>query len=301
VLAAGLVWTWTRITDGRRSRDRASAASLAMLCALGIIGALGHVLMDFPTSYGVRLFSPFDWHWVAADWMPIVDVYLLAVLAAGLWFGNRGGPGARERNAAIVLVLMGLTYGLRGASHHEALVHAAETFGPVMPAPCSSTPPQGWIDRWPRSGVGAEDGTAQGHCLIEVAAVPGFMSPFRWRLIAQLSNGYELHDLDLLGGGGAAPDRSGRPRLSVRYPNHWTPAVRRAAESHVAQVLLGFSRFPAARSYVDDTGYATVRWSDMRFVMSPIGERPPVNSNLFSALVRLDPAGRIIEEKFGPR
>jgi inner membrane protein len=293
-------WNVRRGAARRERDDPTGDASLVMLWIVSMIGVVCHVLMDLPTSYGTRPFSPFDWHWYALDWMPIVDVYLLAALAAGLWFGNRGGAAARERNGAIVLVLMALNYGLRGASHHQAIVHAAEAFGPVIPAPCPSTPPQGWIDRWPRSAIAAAPAPAPPYCLVEVAAMPGFVSPFRWRLIAQLSNGYQLHDLDLLGDGGAAGDGSGRQRLSVRYPNQWTPAVMRAAQSRVAQVLLGFARFPAARSYVDDAGYATVRWSDMRFVMSPISERRPVTSNLFSVLVRLDPAGQIVEEKFGP-
>ena len=28
--------------------------------------------------------------------------------------------------------------------------------------------------------------------------MPSFTSPFRWRIIAQLSNAYEIHDIDLL-------------------------------------------------------------------------------------------------------
>jgi hypothetical protein len=38
----------------------------------------------------------------------------------------------------------------------------------------------------------------------------------------------------------------------------------------------------------------------MRFVASPIGDRRAINSNLFSVLVRLDPAGQIVDAKFGP-
>jgi inner membrane protein len=296
-------WNARRRT-GRGDRDGAGGdASFVMLWIVSMIGVVCHVLMDLPTSYGTRPFSPFDWHWYAFDWMPIVDVYLLAALAGGLWFGTRAGPGARARSAAIVLALMALNYGVRGASHHQALARAAEAFGPALPPPCASAPPQGWIDRWPRPpAADGRDGSDAPSCLAEVAAVPGFASPFRWRLIAQLSNGYELHDVDLLAmPAAAARDRSTAPRLSTRYPNQWTPAVFRAAASPVAQTFLGFARFPAARSFVDDTGAATVRWSDMRFVASPLGERRPVNSNLFSVLVRLDPSGQIVEAKFGPR
>jgi len=164
------------------------------------------------------------------------------------------------------------------------------------------------IDRWPKEQVALPARDMHGEaapaaCVVELAAMPGFSSPFSWRLIAQLSNGYELHDIDLLARqpATARAGSAGLSRLSVRYPNQWTQAVLHAARAPVAQTFLGFSRFPAARSFIDDTGTATVRWSDMRFVTSPLGDRRPTSSNLFSVVVRLDPNGRIIEQKFGPR
>ena len=41
----------------------------------------------------------------AVDWMPIIDIYLLIALAAGLIFG-RASPRAARLNACIVLMLM---------------------------------------------------------------------------------------------------------------------------------------------------------------------------------------------------
>ena len=35
-------------------------------------------------------------------------------------------------------------------------------------------------------------------CLLEIAALPTFTSPFQWRLVAQLSNAYETRDIDLV-------------------------------------------------------------------------------------------------------
>ena len=67
------------------------------LALVSIVGVLFHVLMDLPTSYGTRLLSPFDWHWFVVDLMPIVDIYLLAALAACFWFGSRTGVAAQER------------------------------------------------------------------------------------------------------------------------------------------------------------------------------------------------------------
>ena len=85
-VVASLVWIARRAR--RRDRSDELDAPFRMLVPIAVIGVLCHVLMDLPTSYGTRLLSPFDWHWFAVDWMPIVDVYLLFALAAGLLFGR---------------------------------------------------------------------------------------------------------------------------------------------------------------------------------------------------------------------
>src|SRR5207244_7050222 len=101
-----------------------------MLLAASFIAIVCHILMDFPTSYGTRLLSPFDWHWFAADLMPIVDVYLIIILVAGLLFGS-ASEAARRRNAAIVLVLMTANYGVRAVARHQAIGMAPRVFGPT--------------------------------------------------------------------------------------------------------------------------------------------------------------------------
>ena len=98
VLVAVLVRAGQRVVDRRGPRPADDPeAPLGMLIAASIIGVVCHILMDFPTSYGTRLFSPFDWHWYATDLMPIVDVYLIVILVAGLLFGKIGRASCRER------------------------------------------------------------------------------------------------------------------------------------------------------------------------------------------------------------
>jgi inner membrane protein len=298
-VTAAIVWVARRKWD---TNTTDAPASFAMLWAVSTVGILFHVLMDLPTSYGMRPFSPFDWHWFATDWMPIVDIYLLVALAAGLLFGH-ASPAARRRNAAIVLIFMTANYGLRAAAHHQALLQAPRLFGPLLPLPCEGAmPDRGLIDRWPRTMASTPRDQSATRCLVELAATPSFTSPFRWRVIAHLSNAYELHDIDLLDRRFRQPAPSAEVlwRLSLRFPNQWTPVVTKASASGIAQVFLGFSRFPAARSYVDREGAATVRWSDMRFVMDALGDQRPRPANLFTATVRLDPAGHIVEERLGP-
>jgi inner membrane protein len=321
VVGLGLA-TAVLVRTGLRLRDRAGGephASFKSLWLAAMLGIVFHIIMDLPTSYGTRLLSPFDWHWFAKDWLPILDVYLLTILIAGLRFGRqpagRARPvstaavwHARERSAAVALMFVAMNYGLRATAHHEALMQAPRLFGPLLPPACpDATPPGRLIDRWPvdappvrEEAVTLEPGPAR--CLMEIAAIPSFLSPFRWRVIARLSDAYELHDIDVLSGwfGDQQTTADGFWRRSRRYPNVWTPAVLQAASARTAQVFLGFSRFPAARFSVDREGNTVVRWTDVRFASGEVGGRQIRGRDLFTVTIRASADGRIQDQKFGP-
>jgi inner membrane protein len=278
----------------------APMAPWPMLFIVSVLGVLLHVLMDLPTSYGTRLLSPFDWHWYAVDWMPIVDVYLLVALGAGLLIGSTSRTAAR-RNAAIVFVLMAANYGLRGVAHRQALAHAPRVFGPLLPQPCEPVSVSGsMLESWPRLSSTTPSAPAQ-RCVVEMVAIPTFFSPFTWRVIARLSNGYEVHDVDLLDAGLRRPadPSDGLWRVTLRIPNNWIPPVWTAASTPLVQTFLGFSRLPAARAFVDPQGVATVRWNDVRFIGARMALAPPQNDP-FSILVRLAPDGHVLEQRLGP-
>ena len=311
VATAGLVWIGRR-TLARRTPETAVArapedeghASFGMLVAVALIGALLHVVMDFPTSYGTRVLSPFDWHWFAVDWMPIVDLYLLIALAAGLIFGRVSAASSR-RNAAIVFALMAAYYSVRGVAHHQAMTLAPHMFGPLLPQRCDPQPSTAlFVASWPRAPTPPPLDGSGNRCLVEIAAFPTFFSPFRWRVIPRLSNAYEIHDIDLLDERfrGPAGDTEGMRRLTtVRFPNQWSPQIARAATTRLGRVFLDFSRFPAARWVVDDkTGITTVRWTDMRFAGGVLTlEQPVRRPDPFTAVVRIGADGRILDERLG--
>jgi len=291
---------------GARGFSRATnsdVASFPMLAVVSTIGVLFHVLMDLPTSYGTRILSPFDWHWFAVDWMPIIDVWLLAVLAAGLLFGG-GSIAARRWNAVIVLTLMAANYGLRSAAHRQALVLAPRLLGPTLPQPCDPGAARfSVIDSWPRAPLAMPVHPEGKRCLVEIAAIPTLVSPFTWRIVAQMSNAYELYEVSLLDARFREPasDREVLWRRVRRYPNVWTPAVEKAADTHLGRVYLGFSRFPAVRTVDDPDGVTTVRWDEMRFADPAIPlNRPNQRLSLFTVTVRVGPDGRILEERLGP-
>lgn len=302
-VVAALVWF------GYKRWDRGHTdppATFAMLWVVSMLGVAGHILMDLPTSYGIRPLSPFTWAWFGVDWMPIVDVYLLAILGGGLWFARsrKNDPGResrRRRNATIALVLMAGNYGVRAASHHTAITRAPAVFGGRLPEWCGLSVRPSWsLDRWPPSPGAPPREAGALRCLVELAAIPDFVSPFRWRVIAQLSNGYEMRDVDLVTGRGAGDEALAVRTLAVRVPNPWTPAVTKASTAPTARVFLGFSRFPAVRSLVAEDGTATVRWSDLRFVQGALDDPRQFRGGLFSTTVVIDPAGNVREDHLGP-
>ena len=189
--------------------------------------------------------------------MPIVDVYLIAALFAGLLFGQ-ASEASRRRNAAIVLALMAANYGVRVVARHEAIALAPRVFGPLMPQPCDpANTERPLLARWPREQIqvpalASMPGGAS-RCLADLTAMPTFLSPFKWRLIARLSNAYELHDIDVLDATLRRPAEAGEApwRVTIRYPDQWTPTVKAAAAAPLAQTFLGFSRYPAARWVLD--------------------------------------------------
>jgi membrane-bound metal-dependent hydrolase YbcI (DUF457 family) len=303
LVSAALAWLWER----RRPADGQAAAPplrFAMLAVVAMFGVTTHVLMDLPTSYGIRLLSPFDWHWYAFDWMPIVDVYLLVALAAGLFFGRQSAD-ARRRNAAIVLMLMAANYGMRAVAHHEAIALAPRLFGPTLPARCVAAPDTSSIlDRWPRRNAESRIPNPESRrCLLEVAAIPTFLSPLDWRVIAQSSNSYDLRDVSLTDARFRLRENNddGSWRQTVRYPNVWSLGAKTAAAaSPTARIFLGFSRFPAARSFTDASGTTMVRFIDMRFVAGLVSlEQPVRRPQPFSATIRVASDGRILDAVLG--
>jgi membrane-bound metal-dependent hydrolase YbcI (DUF457 family) len=295
--SAGLIALARRLNPKSRQDDD---ASFAMLVAVSMVGVLFHILMDLPTSYGIRLLSPFSWRWFSLDWMPIVDIYLLIVLASGLWFG-RATEAAKRRNALVVLTFMAIIYGVRGAAHRQALDLAPILFGPTLPPRCDP-PSEQWLDSWPRAvPTPRPDGR---RCLVEIAALPAFSSPFDWRIVAQMSNAFELHDINVLdrqyqGLSDAETDTSHFWRQSIRYPNIWTPVVTQAAATRIGTVFLGFSRFAAARTADDPSGTSTVRFTDIRFVSSSPADARGPRSQLFTATIRIDGQGRVMSQALG--
>jgi len=269
---------------GPTMMDPERRGSLKPLIRVALVGTALHVLMDLPTSYGIRILSPFSETWFAFDWLPIVDIYLWALLTAGL-AASRTCPNAGTAIARTVVVVAVVFYAGRAYAHQLALDRAATMRADGVAEACETAPV---LTRHPAP---FENGANQhGRCL-QAAALPTFLSPFRWQLIRQYAEGYELRQTVLTGIGDT-------DRLWVA--NETNPWISAAERTRTAQVFLKFSRMPARRSTVLPDGAHQVRLIDVRFIGGPFQfRRDPEMRPPFVATIVLAPSGKLLAERLG--
>jgi membrane-bound metal-dependent hydrolase YbcI (DUF457 family) len=282
LISAGLVWVWARV----RRHPAEARGSFVALAGVALAGTALHVLMDLPTSYGIRLLSPFDNTWYALDWLPIVDVYLWGLLIGGLIVMRLG----RARRMAVARAVLGLAlafYAVRAVAQYDALRIAASTRADGTQAPCATAPV---LSRHPTIIEAASAGP--GACL-QAAALPTFFSPFTWQLIRQQTDGYELRQISILGND-TPPERVWVPSES----DQWVAAARR---TETGRVFLNFSRMPATRAVTRPDGTHRVRLLDVRFVGGPFQfEDEPRARPPFLATIDIAPDGHVIRQGLGP-
>jgi hypothetical protein len=258
---------------------------LARTFGLAVLGAALHALMDLPTSYGTRVLSPFVDTWYALDWMPIIDVYLWAVLAGGM-IVMYVRPAAARQVAMGVLAFMLTDYAGRALLHASALRAAATRTAEGDTAPCAASP---ILVRHPTLIEAAVAGP--GSC-IQAAALPTFLSPFTWRAIRQYPNGYELSERALR--------RQTAPHPRAWIPSESGPLIARARATPTARVFLAFSRFPAARVVQTGPDLSVVRFVDVRFLGNPLAwDQDARARSPFVVTVALGTGGEIVEERLG--
>jgi membrane-bound metal-dependent hydrolase YbcI (DUF457 family) len=275
-VAAGAVWAYQRIR-GQARRDLATFWKLTLVAAIGIVG---HVAMDLFTSYGTRALSPFVDTWFGVDWMPIVDVYLIVILTAGLVAGAVR-PSLRVRFAIVALVLMAGNYSLRAGTHAMAIRSAVSRQQTALAPVPVATP--GVVFHYRNLSQRSE----------LPAALPTPLSPFEWRVITRTRTGFEVAQYNVL-----KPDAVVNP---IEFPDESGPEIERAVTARMAQVFLDFSRFPAADSMQHRAGGATVHWYDLRFAERPVTSGDGrQHTSPFAVWIRLSPTGDILGQGLGP-
>ena len=67
-----------------RRNAEASPLRWGFLYFCAVLAALSHLLLDYTTAYGIRLFEPFNFRWYSWDIVYIIEPVMLLALVAGL-------------------------------------------------------------------------------------------------------------------------------------------------------------------------------------------------------------------------
>jgi inner membrane protein len=157
-LLAGVMILWDRLVRRRGGRVPPDPVVPGQVVLLSLLAVATHPLLDFMNTYGMRWLMPFSGRWFYADTLFIVDPWIWALLAAGIFIARRrrkDGPGMRAhgapaRWALLVLVLyigaMGVSnLAARGVVRRSlaALGHAEPVR--LMAAPMPANPLRRWV------------------------------------------------------------------------------------------------------------------------------------------------------------
>ena len=247
---------------GRQARPKPTAPPLnrKWLFLVCWIGVGGHLLLDYTNAYGMRPLLPFSGRWYAWDIMPILDLMLWLLLAAGL-----GIPallrlvseevGARKtsyrRGAILALSGMVLLWGLRDFSHRRALAQlGSNNYGEESP--------------------------------LRYGAFPEF-SPFHWKGVVETESAFHILEVNSLA------STLDAERAEVLRKPEASPAIDVALKTHLGQVFMNFARFPWTQVEEDQDGYQ-VDVRDLRFGAGSSGG--------FEATIELDDRLRLRSESF---
>jgi len=226
-------------------------------------GVLSHLLLDWTNIYGIRLLLPFSDRWFRLDMTPVADPWIWALLGFGvLWpllarlvaaeIGSRRKSGAGL--ARVVLVSLLAYEGFRFVLHDRALeVLNSRVYGGEDPG--------------------------------QVAALPDFANPLRWRGLIELSGSWQVHSFHL-----ARDFDPGAGR--ILYKAEAGPAIEAARGTPAFQAIERFSRtllWQAVPASGTD-GVTEVTAVDLRFALPGEGR--------FTARAAVEAGGRVVDSGF---
>jgi inner membrane protein len=232
-----------------------------------VVAALSHLLLDYTTAYGIRLFEPFNFRWYSWDIVSIIDPVILLALIAGLVLPSLAGlineeigarsKGPRGRGGAIfALVCLVLIWGFRDYQHRRAIT-AMSSF------------------------------LYHGVTPLRLAAYPYMINPYSWHGVVETSDFLETVPVKSLG-----PEVDDmRGQLYYKPPE--TDAGRAAKSSYLGQVYLDWAVFPFVEVQTfqgQNSGYLA-EFKDLRYTYPDVRGRAPL-----TGYVVLSPDLRVLEE-----
>jgi inner membrane protein len=195
---------------------------LAGLCYLGV---LSHIGLDLFTSYGTRVFLPFNDQRIAWDTLFIIDIFVSGIILGGILLAVRWPSRSVWFGRTALALLAG--YVLVATVSHEVALTRLE-------------------DRVAREGLPA---TA-------MAVFPMPFGPLRWSGVVATEEATHQVIFSLW-------DRDDRPLRSYRFRRH-DPLIRRAEEEDVVTLFRWFARFPVVTIRHAEAG-VVVEYFDLQF------------------------------------
>lgn len=209
---------------------------------IALIGVASHLVLDLTNVYGVRLLLPFSGRWLRWDITNVIDFWIWGVLfisicapalarlvnaEIGATGQTRGG--ARRGFAVFAIVFLTLYEGARSAAHARAVAT---------------------LDSRVYSGAAPN----------RVVAVPGPVSLFQWRGVAETAELFSVVNVNLLGDFDPATGRN-------FYKAEPSPAIEAARRDPVFEGFLRFSQYPLWQVTAADQaeGATRVEAMDLRF------------------------------------
>ena len=272
-----VVWGWIRLFNKRRLDPSAPMTMgpkhlpirWGVLYAIALLGPLSHILLDYTTAYGIRMFEPFSYKWVDWDTVSIIEPFMLIVLILGLTLPALFGliheeigarqPLFRGRAGAIAaLVAVALMWGVRDFYHRRAV-------------------------------AALESRIYQGQDALRVSAFPYPWNPFVWHGVIETRDFYQTMLVDCLGG-----------RIDLRVHTYYkpeeTPVLEAAKNSYLGRVYLDWARYPLMTTERFEYGQVAyrVRCIDLRYSY-------PGRTTLLGGSVDLNRNLQVVAQRWGRR
>jgi len=222
----GFVWLlcrWRR-SDGQPRILRSKVPiRWGFLFWLALLAALSHILLDYTTAYGIRMFAPFNWRWYSWDIVFIIDPIILAALIAGLalpWlFGlvneeiGACSRGPRGRGWAIfALTCLVFLWGMRDFQHRRAL----NAMNALL---------------------------YQGAVPVKMGAYPYWVSPFHWHCVVETQTLFQTFPVNSL-----TPEVDPHNDARTYFKPEETPVTHAAKASYLGLVYLDWAVFPVTQT-----------------------------------------------------
>jgi len=235
---------------------------------LALLAALSHILLDYTTAYGIRMFEPFDWRWYSWDIVFIVEPVMLLALIAGLVVPSLFGLinqeiGARSRGprgragAIFALVCLAVIWGFRDFQHRRAL----NAMGALL---------------------------YQGSVPLKLGAYPYMIDPFHWRGVVETEAFFQTVPVNSM-----TPEVEEQSDAHIYYKPEETPVLEAAKASFFGRVFLDWAVFPITQTEKLQGAFPgyLVRFQDLRF-----GYPEARGSGRLGGWVLLGPDMRVQEE-----